>query len=141
LELWRLLAHNHWFTLNLLGYRVRLCARCSGYLLGFASPLLFLGLISAPLAFMDVGVKQLVFFLLAVPLVFDWVTQSWGMRKSSNYVRLATGVLMGLDVFLFSRFSGDFLNGVLIFVSAALAVTVVGLFGKARVPHLFQRLD
>ncbi len=39
-ELWRLLAHDHWFTLSLLGRELRLCARCSGYLIGFAAPTL-----------------------------------------------------------------------------------------------------
>jgi hypothetical protein len=35
MEIWRLLAHRHWFTLRAFGSELRLCSRCSGYLAGF----------------------------------------------------------------------------------------------------------
>jgi len=141
LELWRLLAHNHWFTLNLLGYRLRLCARCSGYLLGFTAPFLFPSHLSDPLGLMGSQVQWLVFFLLALPLVLDWVTQSWGLRESSNRVRLATGVLLGMDVFFFSRLGGSLHDVGVIFVGASLVVAFIGHLGKLRRPHLLQSLE
>jgi len=132
LELWRLLAHNHWFTLNLYGYRVRLCARCSGYILGFATMLLILSPLSDLLGLKAHVNQGYVFFLLAIPLVLDWVTQSWGLRTSNNYVRLITGGLMGVNIFLFSNFSTNFQMGRFIFFSAALAVVLIGLLGKVK---------
>ena len=141
MELWRLLAHNHWFTLNLYGYKLKLCARCSGYLLGFSTPLLFLGYLAGPLGLMDPGVQRYVFFLLALPLVLDWITQSWGLRRSNNWVRLATGILLGVDVFLFSRFGSNLQTGRIIFVGAVLAVAFIGHLGKLKGVHLLQRFE
>jgi uncharacterized membrane protein len=126
-ELWRLLAHNHWFTLSLYGYRLRLCARCSGYLLGFTVPMLFSGSIAVPLGFLGSGVQQLVCVILALPYALDWVTQSWGFRQSSNPVRLATGILLGVDIFIFSRLGLQ--AGRIIFVGAALFVALIGHLG------------
>lgn len=140
MELWRLLAHNHWVTLNLYGYRLRLCARCSGYLLGFITPFLVLGHLADPLGFLDPGVQLLACFLLALPYALDWVTQSWEVRQSSNWVRLTTGFLLGVDIFLFSRLS-SLQAGRTIFVSAALAVALIGYFGKLWRPDRFQRLE
>lgn len=139
MELWRLLAHSHWFTLNLYGYRLRLCARCSGYLLGFITPFLVLDYLADPLGFLDPGVQLLACFLLALPYALDWVTQSWEVRQSSNWVRLVTGILLGVDVFIFSRLSLQ--AGRIIFVSAALAVALIGYLGKLWRPDRFQRLE
>lgn len=139
MELWRLLAHNHWFTLNLYRYKLRLCARCSGYILGFTTPLLVLDHLADPLGFLDPRVQLLACFLLALPYALDWVTQSWGFRQSSNRVRLVTGILLGVDVFIFSRLSLQ--AGRIIFVSAALAVALTGYLGKLWRPDRFQRLD
>ena len=138
MELWRLLAHNHWFTLNLYGYKLRLCARCSGYLLGFTVPMLFLDSLAVPLGFLGNGVQQLVCVILALPFTLDWVTQSWGLRQSSNWVRLATGILLGVDVYIFSRLG--LLAGRIIFVGAALAIVFIGCFGMLKKPHELQRI-
>ena len=127
MELWRLLAHDHWFTLSLLGRELRLCARCSGYLIGFAAPAL---LSADPQALLGPGLQWLALLLLAAPLTLDWVTQSWGLRESTNPVRLATGILMGLDIFLFSRLGIQ--SGRTIFVCAALLVTSAGYLGKLK---------
>ena len=139
MEYWRLLAHNHWFTLNPYRYKLRLCARCSGYLIGFTTPLLVLGYLADPLGFLDPRVQLLACFLLALPYALDWVTQSWGFRQSSNRVRLTTGILLGVDVFIFSRLSLQV--GRIIFVSAALAVAFTGYLGKSKRPDRFQRLE
>jgi uncharacterized membrane protein len=128
LELWRLLAHNHWVTLNLYGIELRLCARCSGYLLGFTAPLLVSTLVADLSGSLGVRVQLLACFLLALPYAVDWVTQSWGMRESSNRVRLFTGTLMGMGVFLFSRL--DIVSRRTVFVNAALFIFVIGHLGK-----------
>jgi len=132
LEVWRLLAHNHWFTLNMYGHQVRLCARCSGYLLGFVALLLIPDDLSDILGLNNVGIQWPVFFLLAFPLILDWITQSWGLRTSTNYVRFVTGSLMGMDVFLFSKISLSLQTGRYMFVCAALIVVLIGLLGRLR---------
>ena len=130
MELWRLLAHNHWLTLNLYGIELRLCARCSGYLLGFTAPLLASGLVADLSLSLDIRVKLLACLLLALPYTVDWVTQSWGMRESSNRMRLVTGILMGMGVLLFSRL--DMVSGRAVFVNAALFVVLIGHLGEFK---------
>ena len=136
MECWRLLAHNHWFTLNLYGYEVRLCARCSGYLLGLIAPLLvhnYLGI--DLLGFLGPDFQMRAVVLFALPYAFDWVTQSWGVRESRNGLRLATGILLGVDIFVFSRLGGSLLTRRLIFVGVALSVALMGYFGKLERPR------
>ncbi len=132
MELWRLLAHNHWVTLNLYGYELRLCARCSGYLLGFTMPLLASSHIMKLSESLDVRVQLMACFLMALPYVVDWLTQSWGVRQSSNGIRLITGFLMGMDVFLFSRL--NIISGRAVFANIALFVFLVGHLGKVERP-------
>jgi uncharacterized membrane protein len=132
-ELWRLLAHNHWITLSLKGYEVKICARCSGYLLGFTAPHLgyrILG-IDSPI-FID-PFWQLVCFLLALPLAVDWITQSWGLRRSNNRVRLLSGIFVGLGLFMFMGLGISLENKRVIFILATLMVTLIGEFGKSLI--------
>jgi uncharacterized membrane protein len=132
LEAWKLLAHNHWFTLNIFGYKVRLCARCSGYLLGFATLFFVFNFLSESIRLKSLDLQWPIFFLLGIPLVLDWVTQSWGLRTSNNHVRLITGSLMGMNVFLFSKYSIDPQMGKVFFVGAALTVILLGLLGSFK---------
>ena len=129
MELWRLLAHNHWVTLKVYGYELRLCARCSGYLLGFTVPQIA-SLNVATLKSLDARIQLLACTLLALPYVVDWVTQSWGMRESNNRVRLVTGIMMGLATFLFSRLG--IVSGRAIFVNLAMLAVLLGHLGKTK---------
>ncbi len=133
MELWRLLAHNHWVTLNLYGIELRLCARCSGYLLGLTAPLLALSHITKLSESLDFRVQLTACFLMALPYVVDWLTQSWGMRQSSNGTRLITGFFMGVDVFLFSRL--NIVSGRALFADIALFIFLVGHLGKVKSPN------
>lgn len=136
MECWRLLAHDHWFTLNLYGCRVRLCARCSGYLLGFIAPYLVFNYLGVDLlGFLDPDARLLAIVLFALPYASDWVTQSWGIRESSNWLRLATGILLGVDIFIFSRLGGSLLTRRLIFIGAAVSVALIGILGKLKRPR------
>ena len=127
------MAHNHWITLSLKGYEVKICARCSGYLLGFTAPHLgyrILG-IDSPI-FID-PFWQLVCFLLALPLAVDWITQSWGLRRSNNRVRLLSGIFVGLGLFMFMGLGISLENKRVIFILATLMVTLIGEFGKSLI--------
>ena len=132
MELWRLLAHNHWFTLNILGRKLRLCARCSGYVLGFSLPPLILkGMNIQPNL---VGEEYLLIcFLLAFPLIFDWVTQSFGLRNSNNAVRVFTGILLGIDLFIYTLLDINMGVKKAIFVAITLIIFIVGNIGTFRI--------
>ena len=103
MELWRLLAHNHWFTIRVLGGEVRLCARCSGYVLGLFAAIVFHSLMGSHFfSSLPVKLQFSVCLLTLLPLAVDWLTQSWGWRKSNNGLRFLTGAVLGTGVFLFS---------------------------------------
>lgn len=136
MQFWRLLAHNHWLTLNIIGYDVRLCARCSGYVLGFVVPFMIFKTRGIESFVLQGFTWQLVCFFLALPLTFDWVTQSWGLRRSRNSVRLSTGILFGLDLFVYSLLGVGMETKKLVFVATILAVVLVGRIGKNRVQLL-----
>ena len=121
--------------MNLYGYRVRLCARCSGYLLGFIAPHLVYNYFRVDLlGSMDPDTQLLACVLFALPYALDWVTQSWGIRESSNWLRLATGILLGVDIFIFSR-GGSLHTRRLIFIGVALIVALIGYLGKLKRPR------
>jgi len=131
MELWRLVAHRHWITLDVFGRRLRLCARCTGYALGFLAltavisvqGLQFFGSLS-PL------IQIAVCLLLLAPLTLDWVTQSWGLRESNNGLRLLTGLFLGSGVSLFSLVDVTRNFRVLFYLYAAMIIVLGGTIGK-----------
>jgi uncharacterized membrane protein len=131
MELWRLVAHRHWITLDVFGRRLRLCARCTGYAIGF------LALTAV------IGVQGLRFFgslsplyqvsvclLLLAPLTLDWMTQSWGLRESNNGLRLLTGLFLGSSVSLFSLVDVTRNLRVLFYLYTAMFIVLGGTIGK-----------
>jgi uncharacterized membrane protein len=132
LEYWKLLAHNHYFTLNIFGHKLRLCARCSGYLLGILTSIFYFNYLSNPLVFLDLGFQQQTCVILALPYALDWITQSWGFRESSNPVRLVTGILLGVDLILFSSIGSSLQESRITFVGGVLFVAFIGYLGKLR---------
>jgi len=130
MEPWRLLAHRNWFTLRAFGLELRLCSRCSGYLAGF----LFLTAsrsVTGLQALQAVPTQHqfIIFMLFAMPLILDWLTQSWGLRESDNVTRFITGAILGMGVSLYSAI--EFLPDLKapLFVLIALAVALIGLIG------------
>ena len=131
MELWRLVAHRHWITLDVFGRRLRLCARCTGYSLGFLAltavisvqGLRFFGSLS-PLYQVSVCL------LLLAPLTLDWVTQSWGLRESNNGLRLLTGLFLGAGVSLFSLVDVTRNFRVLFYLYTAMIIVLGGTIGK-----------
>jgi len=131
MELWRLVAHRHWITLDVFGRRLRLCARCTG------DPLGSLALTAV------IGLKGLQFFgslsplyqvsvciILLAPLTLDWLTQSWGLRESNNGLRLLTGLFLGSGVSLFSLVNATRNFKVLFYLYAAMVIALGGTIGK-----------
>lgn len=126
MELWRLLAHNHWYTLYLMGYELRLCARCSGYVLGLTAFTVSTSLLGLATGLWSESVMLFAIVVLSIPMILDWVTQSWGLRESTNFTRLLTGTLMGLGIGVFSQLSMSLEAKRLIFMLIAVAVLMGG---------------
>jgi len=100
-DLWRLLAHQHWITLRLFKREVRLCARCTGYVTGLVIYSFIRNFFDLHFFYsLSIWSQLYLCSLFAIPLMFDWVTQSWGWRDSNNRLRLSTGAVLGLGVAL-----------------------------------------
>jgi uncharacterized membrane protein len=65
--------------------------------------------------------------LLALPLIVDWVTQSWKLRESNNSIRFLTGLLMGIStrIFYFNNIDVELKKA--LFILIALIVLFLGL--------------
>ena len=124
MDLQRLLAHNHWFTLGTRKYRVRLCARCSGTVVGYF--LFILAFRSSDMTSFH-GLSSLqqfsASFSMGLPSAVDWLTQTWGLRESTNRLRLVFGFLVGSGAALLSMSSlPDFLKTLSLVASASVIV-------------------
>lgn len=130
MELWRLLAHNHWLTISVQGRKVRLCARCSGYVTGLIAAISLHNL-TGFLQFrtLPINLQFTVCLLTLLPLAVDWLTQSWGWRKSNNSLRFLTGATLGTGVFLFSLVNSAHSLKNSFFVLTAVSIAFVGLAG------------
>jgi uncharacterized membrane protein len=137
MELWRLLAHNHWFELEIHGYKIRLCARCSGYATGLIFAFLILYFLRIePLTLLG-NFWLLVSLFLALPLIVDWLTQSWGLRNGSNEIRFISGLILGIDLFIFMCLGLNQLLKIQIFVTTALITAIIGALGKLYVSRQY----
>ena len=74
------------------GHQFPVCARCTGFYIGFFSCILFkyFGLIP------KFSFNLIIAAMLATPLIFDGVTQALGLRESNNALRFVTGIMFGL---------------------------------------------
>ena len=94
--------HRTW-SISLRGHTLHICARCSALLVGIILALyihMFLLYIPInPITFFGA-------FLLSLPAVIDWSTQTLKMRESRNPMRALTGFLLGYAVgFVLSSFN------------------------------------
>ncbi|MEK7256227.1 MAG: DUF2085 domain-containing protein [Bacteroidota bacterium] len=83
------------------GKQFPLCARCTGTVLGFLTLPLF-GFQAVKLTLLQVG-------LLLLPAWIDGMTQALGWRESNNWLRLLTGLLLGVAQMGLVAITGDFL--------------------------------
>jgi uncharacterized membrane protein len=142
MEFWRLLAHNHWITIKVIGREVRLCARCSGYAAGIIAATA-LHRLKSPASFqkLPVNIQFSVCLAMLLPLAVDWITQSWGWRESNNSLRFLTGTVLGYGVFLFSLVDLTHSMRKSFFVLTAVTIVCIGLVEditgsllRARIP-------
>ncbi len=130
MELWRLIAHRHWFSLRILGREFRFCSRCSGYLTSLLTLTALTSIIGVNLISPIKEELKLIFSLLMViPLSYDWLTQSWGLRESNNKIRFATGMAMGFGVYIFSSINSSPNLKSSIYILSAAIISLIGLMG------------
>jgi uncharacterized membrane protein len=113
--------HRHNFHFLFLGSKyMYICSRCLGLYGGFFFFSFFTLLFKSLIHYFQSLNPFLIFFVcffLTIPLVFDWLTQSRGLRHSTNKIRFLTGLM--------TSFSGV----ILIIAYQALWLTVpLGLF-------------
>lgn len=127
----RLLAHKHWISLNAFGRELHLCARCSGTILGGLGSQLLLPIYTI---LWGNSIPQylgfLVFLLLAMPLIIDWITQSYGLRESNNGLRIVTGLLEGVGITVLILTDMQLQLKFLIVASISIGIMCIGLVGK-----------
>lgn len=86
---------NRCWHLTLRGHTLHVCARCSALLAGVILAMVF------QFRFLYIPVTPITFFgafLLSLPAVADWSTQTLGHRESRNRFRALTGGLLGFAV-------------------------------------------
>ena len=64
-----------------------------------------------------------------LPLTFDWITQSWGLRESKNNIRFITGIVLGLGVFYFSLIEIAVSLKRVAYLCSALTIVLIGFLG------------
>lgn len=80
-------------------HQLAVCARCLGVYLGLALSGVFATALLMARKLKPLPVYLLVFFL--IPLTIDGAVQLFGLRESTNIIRLFTGILAGFGVVLF----------------------------------------
>ncbi len=86
---------NRCWRISFRGHTLYICARCSALLAGIILALF----IQFNLFYIEVNpVTFLGAFMLSLPAVFDWSSQTLGLRESQNPFRALTGLLLGYAV-------------------------------------------
>jgi uncharacterized membrane protein len=86
---------NRCWHLTVRGHTLHVCARCSALLVGVLLAM------TVQFRFLYIPVTPITFFgafLLSLPAVVDWSTQTLSLRESRNRVRALTGGLLGFAV-------------------------------------------
>jgi uncharacterized membrane protein len=87
---------DHAVPVNIGGYNIFFCTRCSGMLTGiligvFIESFLFL----AYRFTIEPGIAKILMIVLPIPGLIDWGTQRLGYRKSTDISRIITGLSIG----------------------------------------------
>jgi len=129
MELWRLIAHSHWFDMRAFGFEVRICSRCSGYVSGLIGLAALRSHVAPLFQTLQVHAQFTICTLLSIPLVADWLTQSWGLRESNNFLRFVTGLMLGVSILLYSMIGISQPLKTLLVSFFALAIALSGING------------
>ena len=129
MEFWRILAHQHWLTLKFGGRDIKLCARCSGYLVGVIT-IFVLNYFIVITMFSALSFPHQMFLCLTLitPLIYDWLTQSMKIREGSNRARFITGVVAGIGIYLYQSINFNQNYKVIFFTFIGLTILSLGTF-------------
>jgi uncharacterized membrane protein len=120
-----LFAHQHWITLQIFNKELRLCARCTGIVLGF----IFLKLSTVLLASsftLPATTGVILAFSFALPSIMDWLTSKFRLRHSDNTVRMLTGVFEGGGIGLLSLTNLSLSLRILIIALIGMSIMAIG---------------
>ncbi|MBS7658797.1 MAG: DUF2085 domain-containing protein [Candidatus Bathyarchaeia archaeon] len=124
---WDLLfSHSHWITINFNDKQIKLCARCFGTIIGFSVISLLLSLVTYTFSLNFLFIC----FILAIPGIMDWLTQSWKLRKGRNDLRIITGFTNGSAIALLSFISVPSILKLEIILCILTLILTLGLIGK-----------
>jgi len=88
------------------GKQFPFCARCTGINLSFLLMPLFL--------FNIIYINLAISLLLLFPALIDGLTQAFCNRESNNYLRLATGLMMGIGLNSIAAHTGKGIGALII---------------------------
>jgi uncharacterized membrane protein len=135
---WNLLIrHGHWITIDFGKRRLSVCARCSGTILGFFSLIALVNIIELS-AFANLQFQEqlMICILLALPAGLDWLSQAYGLRESTNFLRGTTGFLEGASVALFSTSAAPMDSKFAVVLIVGGVISILGLLGKKLISGL-----
>ena len=81
---------SHTIRIGLMGKTVYLCARCTGAAVGF-----LIGALYVNRLMVSVVSWPFLLALFPIPAAADWLFQVHGLRESTNWRRVVTGVALG----------------------------------------------
>lgn len=135
-EWWRWVAHNHWVAISPYGRSLRICSRCLGVMLGFTLLLVFTFFFEFSFFYsMHLHYQLSICVILASPAIYDWLTQRWRLRESSNKLRVSTGILEGSGVALLSLATISTISKITFFLFIMICVLNLEILGKKFIKH------
>jgi uncharacterized membrane protein len=129
----KLFAHQHWITLQVFNKQLRLCARCTGIVLGFV--LLRSGTVLFAASFALPAITGVILaFSFALPSIIDWLTSKLHLRHSNNTARMLTGIFEGVGIGLLSLTNLSLPLRILILTLIGISIIAIG-----NAKNIFQR--
>ncbi len=121
----KLFAHQHWITLQVSNKKLRLCARCTGIVLGFGLLRLVIVLFASSFGLPAITGVILAFFF-TLPSIIDWLTSKLQLRHTNNTVRMLTGLFEGGGIGLLSVTNLSTYLRILIIALIGISIIAIG---------------
>jgi uncharacterized membrane protein len=121
----KVFAHQHWITLHIFDKKLRLCARCTGIVLGFIFLKLSMVLSASSFA-LPATTGVVLAFSFTLPSIIDWLTSKLQLRHSDNTVRMLTGVFEGGGIGLLSLTNLSLFLRILIITVIGMSIMAIG---------------
>lgn len=132
---------DHAIPINIGGYNIFFCTRCTamftGIIIGlFIESLLILGFNIT----IDPNIALLSMIFLPIPGFIDWGTQKLGYRKSSDTSRVITGLLLGITLHLTTLTEKGDITPFLIILVYFLIFSLLIYFGNKKSKNINQKV-